>query len=90
MHVDEVLCHGENGGATCETSHQGCIMRKVISKAVTAGGRFDFFLDSDALDHCIIDPLLFIVELFQRITASAFGGSSLLCEGEIKSLLYSL
>ena len=46
MHVDEVLCHGENGGATCETSHQGCIMRKVISKAVTAGGRFDFFLDS--------------------------------------------
>ena len=48
MHVDEVLCHGENGGATCETSHQGCIMRKVISKAVTAGGRFDFFLDSGA------------------------------------------
>ena len=43
MHVDEVLCHGENGGATCETSHQGCIMRKAISKAVTAGGRFDFF-----------------------------------------------
>ena len=29
-----------------ETSHQGCIMRKVISKEVTAGGRFDLFLDS--------------------------------------------
>ena len=43
MHVDEVLCHGENGGATWETSHQGCIMRKVVSKAVTAGGRLDFF-----------------------------------------------
>ena len=43
MHVDEVLCHGENGGATWETSHRGCIMRKVLSKAVTAGGRFDFF-----------------------------------------------
>ena len=43
MHVDEVLCHGENGGATWETSHQGCIMRKVVSKAVTARGRFDFF-----------------------------------------------
>ena len=46
MHVDEVLCHGKNGGATRETSHQSCIMRKVVSKKVTAGGRFDFFLDS--------------------------------------------
>ena len=46
MHVDEVLCHGENGGATWETSRRGCIMRKVVSKQVTAGGRFDFFLDS--------------------------------------------
>ena len=46
MNVDEVLCHGKNGGATWETSHQGCIMRKVVSKEVTAGGRFDFFLDS--------------------------------------------
>ena len=43
MHVDKVLCHGENGGARRETSHQGCIMRKVVSKEVTAGGRFDFF-----------------------------------------------
>ena len=32
MHVDEVLCHGENGEATWETSHPGCIMRKVVSK----------------------------------------------------------
>ena len=44
MHVDEVLCHGENG-ATWDTSHRGCIMRKVIGKEVTVGGRFDFFLD---------------------------------------------
>ena len=50
MHVDEVLCHGENGGATWETSHRGCIMRKVISKEVTAGGRFDFLLDSVSID----------------------------------------
>ena len=46
MHVDEVLCHGENGGATWETSNRGCRMRKVVSKEVTAGGRFDFFPDS--------------------------------------------
>ena len=46
MHVDEVLCHGENGGATWETSNRGCIMRKDVSKEVTAGGRFAFFLDS--------------------------------------------
>ena len=43
MHVDEMLCHGENRGATWETSNRGCIMRKVISKEVTARGRFDFF-----------------------------------------------
>ena len=46
MHVDEVLCHGENGGATWETSRRGCIMRKVVSKEVPTRGRFDFFLDS--------------------------------------------
>ena len=45
MHVDEVLYHGENGEATWETSHRGCIMR-VVSKEVTAGRRFDLFLDS--------------------------------------------
>ena len=38
MHVDEVFYHGENGGATWKTSHRGCIMRKVVSKEVTAGG----------------------------------------------------
>ena len=43
MYADEVLCHGENEGATWDTSHRGCTMRKVISKEVTAGGRFDFF-----------------------------------------------
>ena len=46
MHVDEVLCIRENGGATWQTSHRGCMMRKVVSKEFTAGGRFDFFLDS--------------------------------------------
>ena len=50
MHVDEVLCHGENGVAPWQTLHRGCIIRKVVSKAVTAGGTFDFFLDS-ALSH---------------------------------------
>ena len=47
-HVNEVLCHGENRGATWETSHRGCLMGKVVSKSVTAGGRFEFFLDSVA------------------------------------------
>ena len=51
MHVDEVFCHGENGGTTWQTSHRGCIMRKVISKEVTAGGRFDLFLDSGVPDR---------------------------------------
>ena len=46
MHVDEVLCQGENGGTTWETSHRGCLMRTAVSKVVTAGGSFDFFLDS--------------------------------------------
>ena len=46
MHVDEVLCYGENGGASWETSHRGCIMRKIVLEEVTAGGRFHFFLDS--------------------------------------------
>ena len=49
MHVDEVLCHGENGEATWETSHRGCTMRKIIGKEVTAGGRFDLFLDSGSM-----------------------------------------
>ena len=49
MHVDEMLCHGENGGATWQTSHRGCLMRKLVSKAVTAGGRFVSFLDSEKI-----------------------------------------
>ena len=56
MHVNDETLHGENGGTTPETSHQFCIMRKVISKKVTAGGRFDFFLDSGfilaSVIHC--------------------------------------
>ena len=43
MHVNEVLCHGENGGATWETSHRGYVLRKVVGKEVTARGRLDFF-----------------------------------------------
>ena len=50
MHVDEVRCHGENGRATRKTSHQSCIMRKVISKEVSARGKLDFFLDSDKMN----------------------------------------
>ena len=46
MHVDKVLCHGENGGAKWETSHRGCIMRKVVSKEGAAEGRLDFYQDS--------------------------------------------
>ena len=44
----QVRCFGKgkNGGTTWETSHQCCIMRKVICKEVVAGGMFDFFLDS--------------------------------------------
>ena len=53
MHVDEVLFLGENGRATWETSHQGCIVRKVVSKAVTAGGRLEFFLDSGSSSHVL-------------------------------------
>ena len=46
MHVNQVIWLKENIGTIWETSHQSCIMRKVIHKEVTAGGRFDFFLDS--------------------------------------------
>ena len=54
MHVDEVICHGENGWTGWETSHRGCIMRMVISKEVTAGGRCDIFLDSeDSMDWVV-------------------------------------
>ena len=42
----EVLYLGDNGGTKWEAPHRGCIMWKVISKEVTAGGRFDLFLDS--------------------------------------------
>ena len=68
IHVDKVLCHGENGGATRDTVHRGCIMRKVVGKEVTAGGRFDFFLDSGfKLSHAL--KLLLI---FHHISGSCF------------------
>ena len=36
MLVDEVHCHGENA---LETSYRGCIIRKIVSKEVVAGGK---------------------------------------------------
>ena len=42
-----------------ETSHRCCIMRKVIHKEVTAGGRFDFFLDSAIKCTTIQLPMLY-------------------------------
>ena len=36
---------------TCESLNGGCIMRKVVSEEVTAGGRLDFFLDSEFNGH---------------------------------------
>ena len=60
MHVDEVLCHEENGRTTWETSHPGCIKRKVISKEVTSRGRFHFFLDS----ACLVESLCYIPQYF--------------------------
>ena len=49
VHANKVLWQGEGGGPTWETSHQCCIMGKVIRKEVGAGGKFDFFLDPDTL-----------------------------------------
>ena len=46
MHVHQVIWHEENIGIIWEASHRCCIMRKVIHKEVTTGGRFNFFLDS--------------------------------------------
>ena len=47
MHENKFVWHEKNIGTIWETSHRCCIMRKVIHTEVTAGGRFDFFLDSD-------------------------------------------
>ena len=46
MHVDEVIWHGYHRG-TIGNFALMLQMRKVIRKVVGAGGRFDFFLDSD-------------------------------------------
>ena len=45
------------------TSHRGCIMRKVVGKEVTAGGRFDFLLDS-ALRYFV--PVKSVVKTAQK------------------------
>ena len=42
MHENQVNWHEENIGTIWETSHRCCIMRKVVHKDVTTGGRFDF------------------------------------------------
>ena len=44
-----MLWHAENVKTTWDASYQCCIVRKVIRKESTAGGRFDFFLDSDMM-----------------------------------------
>ena len=49
-----MLWHEENIGTIWKTSHRCCIMRKAIHRKVTAGGRFDFFLDSASF-LCICD-----------------------------------
>jgi len=46
MPVNQVIWHEENIRTIWETSRRCCIMRKVIHKEVTVGGRLDFFLDS--------------------------------------------
>ena len=42
-------------------------MRKVVGKAFTAGGMFDFFLDSAAGEHFSLSP---------RVTGHHFGAPS--------------
>ena len=49
MHASDLIQHEDTSGTTRETSHQCYIMRKAMSKEVGAGGRFDIFLDSDAI-----------------------------------------
>ena len=46
MHVNQVVWHEKNIGTIWQTSHRCCVMRKVVLKEVTAGGRLDIFLDS--------------------------------------------
>ena len=46
MHLNQEILHEENGEAKFETSNRCCIVRMVIRKEVTTGGRFNFFLDS--------------------------------------------
>ena len=43
MHVMRCLAMGRMEGQHTKTSHRGCIMRKAVSREVTAGGRFNFF-----------------------------------------------
>ena len=57
MHVNQVIWHEENIGTIWETSHRCCLMRKVIKKEVTAGGRFDFF--GTLRFSCFFDSFIF-------------------------------
>ena len=43
MHVNKEILHEENRRTTWETLHWCCVVKKVIRKEVTTGGRFDFF-----------------------------------------------
>ena len=73
MHVDEVLWHGENRGATWSTSHLGCIMKKVVSKKVTPGGRLYLFLDSINKHPSVI---LFSISCVLANLSDYFAGTS--------------
>ena len=55
-HVNQVVCHEENIGTIWETSNGCCVMNKAIHKEVTAGGRFNFFLDSWILPTWKLEP----------------------------------
>ena len=47
MHTNEVIWHGENVKTRWDASYRYCIARKVICNEFTAGGRSEFFLDSE-------------------------------------------
>ena len=66
MHGNQVIWFEENIGPKWETSRQCCVLRKVICKEVTAGGRFNFFLDSalasrNGYNHCVASRIQVII-----------------------------
>ena len=53
MHVDEVLCHGENEGATWETSHRG-LQLHMTKNSLSPSFMKDIFAEKIALIACEI------------------------------------